>query len=157
MVAVIKIDMMLTLLTDCCKESSHKKIRVSSRLTWPAAVAPGQHKLIVTLSLLSSLSQALLWRKCGQWAQTCQLSRPESQQINSHTNFRCVEKHKHQQQPTAPSPPFTIFITLTHICNQNLRFVPLQFKINKKMLPFLSKIILCYPRAFLEVESKPAR
>ena len=30
MVAVIKIDMMLTLLTDCCKESSHKKIRVSS-------------------------------------------------------------------------------------------------------------------------------
>ena len=70
MVAVIKIDMMLTLLTDCCKESSHKKIRVSSRLTWPAAlapVAPGQHKLIVTLSLLSTLSQALLWRKPGQW------------------------------------------------------------------------------------------
>ena len=67
MVAVIKIDMMLTLLTDCCKESSHKKIRVSSGLTWPAAVAPGQHKLIVTLSLLSTLSQALLWRKCGQW------------------------------------------------------------------------------------------
>ena len=73
MVAVIKIDMMLTLLTDCCKESSHMKIRVSSRLTWPAAlapvapVAPGQNKLIVTLSLLSTLSQALLWRKCGQW------------------------------------------------------------------------------------------
>ena len=67
MATVIKIDMMLTLLTDCCKESSHKKIRVSSGLTWPAAVAPGQHKLIVTLSLLSTLSQALLWRKCGQW------------------------------------------------------------------------------------------
>ena len=30
MVAVIKIDMMLTLLTDCCEETSHKKIRVSS-------------------------------------------------------------------------------------------------------------------------------